>query len=186
MFSEQEQATLGGLAFFHGSFSREAARQVVGASLFFLDALINKSILRHTAQDRYVMHELLNQQLMARQTDFEQRLDGIQERFAAYYLNLVASVEVMVNQSRQKEALAIVNIDLENVRAAWDWAVDQGKIGLLVPAVHSFAIFLEQLGRFREGLEIFQVLYDGLVKIQEKRSEAGCSLAAVKNFGNPG
>lgn len=173
MFSQQEQDALCGLALFHGSFSREAARQVVGASLFFLDALINKSILRHAGQDRYVMHELLNQQLLGLQVGLPDRLQEIRERYAGYYLGLLATVEGMVNQSRQKEALAIINADIDDVRVAWEWAVENRRYETLSTSANSLFIFLEQRGRFREGRELFFVLLQALQNLpaQEETPE---------------
>src|SRR5262249_10049087 len=49
------------LSVFRGGFTREAAKEVAGASLRTLTALVDKSLLRVDANGRYDIHELLRQ-----------------------------------------------------------------------------------------------------------------------------
>ena len=58
LLSQEEQGVLMRLCLFHGSFTREAAYAVAGASLSILTTLIDKSLLHHNQTGRYQFHEL--------------------------------------------------------------------------------------------------------------------------------
>ena len=61
LLADRERQVLAGLSVFRGSFTLEAARQVAGASLRALRALMDRSLLQRAAAGRYAMHELLRQ-----------------------------------------------------------------------------------------------------------------------------
>jgi tetratricopeptide (TPR) repeat protein len=151
-----------GMAFFRGGFSRHAAQNILGASLFFLDALVNKSILRHAGSDRYLMHELIRQQLLTHKDNEQAVYQFFNKRYATYYLEIVAGLKARVNQSQEKEALAAISLDFENMRAAWNWAVKNKVYTLIQPAVQGWFFFFEQRGRFKEGQEAFESILQQL------------------------
>jgi predicted ATPase len=66
LLSEEEQCALRQLSVFRGSFSREAAVRVAGASLGLLSSLASKSLVRRAMAGRYDLHELLWQCAEAR------------------------------------------------------------------------------------------------------------------------
>jgi len=59
LLSPEEQQVMMRLSSFRGGFTREAASQVAGASLPVLSALINKSMVEHTKDRRFDLHELV-------------------------------------------------------------------------------------------------------------------------------
>src|SRR5215207_5100011 len=61
LLSAEEQQALAGLTIFCGGFSAEAAKVVASASLATLASLVEKSLLRSTADGRFQLHELLRQ-----------------------------------------------------------------------------------------------------------------------------
>ena len=182
MFSEAEQNVLSGLAVFRGSFSREAGKTIGGASLFFLDALINKSILRHAGQDRYLMHELLKQQLLAYLATRPEQNIYYRNRHTRYYLAMLSELKTLVIQNKEKEALSIVSMDMENCLAAWGWGIQQREITLLYPAMRGMFIFLEQRGRFQEGKEIFQLALEIFDFGQDQESSRDHELLYAKTL----
>jgi tetratricopeptide (TPR) repeat protein len=54
-----------------------------------------------------------------------------------------------------KEALAAITSDIDNVRAAWRWAVNQNHQTLIGPALEPLCLFYEVPGWFLEGEDIF-------------------------------
>jgi predicted ATPase len=125
--SEEEQCVFKKLAVFRGGFTFEAAEFVADATLQTLSALIDRSLLRLDANDRYDIHELLRQYgeeiLRSSPPLHEQTLD----LHRAYYMRFLGEREREIAfLGRPKEAIRKMNKDLENVRSAWRRAVEQG------------------------------------------------------------
>lgn len=179
-FSVVEQESLIGMSIFKGGFSRHAVQTILGVSLFFVDALISKSILRHMGQDRYFLHELINQLL---QTRLDQSLEVYKiyrDRHAEYYLELVEELSVKAAQSKDKEAYATLSVDIENLRSAWNWTVQNQNYHLIQPIMQNLFLYFEQGGRFREGKEFFLGLHTHLLSQAEQGdSSLAKSLLAI-------
>jgi predicted ATPase len=125
--SEDEQCVFKKLAVFRGGFTREAAEFVTGTTLHTLLTLIDRSLLRLDANDRYDIHELLRQygeeMLRSSAPLYELTLD----LHRAYYMRFLGEREREIGfLGRPKEAIKKMNKDLENVRSAWQRAVKQG------------------------------------------------------------
>ncbi|MEN8173240.1 MAG: LuxR C-terminal-related transcriptional regulator, partial [Chloroflexota bacterium] len=122
--AEREIFTL--LSIFRGGFTRDAAGQVAGASLKLLSGLVNKSFIHHDPDsDRLGIHELLRQYA-------EQRLEGSPETHiaagdahAAFYADFMQQHWDDLKSSRQMLALAEIEADIQNIRAAWRHYLDQ-------------------------------------------------------------
>jgi tetratricopeptide (TPR) repeat protein len=59
--------------------------------------------------------------------------------------------ETELKTDRQQAALAEIEADIQNTRAAWDWAVVQGQFKRLEQAINSLSLFYEWKGRYQEG-----------------------------------
>ena len=88
LLSPAEQRVLGALSVFRGSFTRAAAQAVAGADLEMLFALIAKSLLRRTADDRFNLHDLVQQYAAAQLRQIDAADTAVHERHACYYLGL--------------------------------------------------------------------------------------------------
>lgn len=155
LLTDQERDVVRRLAIFRGSFSREAAQKVSEASLPLLLALTDKSLIRRTASGRYEMLETLRQYA-------EEQLDAApavrrdtRDRHSAYYTGLLQRHEEDLRGGRQKEALATLEADNENVREAWCHAVQAGREGDVARGLGGLFHFYEIRGRLQEGLELF-------------------------------
>jgi DNA-binding NarL/FixJ family response regulator len=145
------------LSVFRGGATAEAARQVAGATLDVLAGLVDKALLRPLPNGRYEIHELLRQfaaeQLAGAAKEGEQ--NDAQRQHSAYYLNLLAGQEQRLQSPEQRTALDIIQIDYENINAAWRLAVQQHAFAGLSPAVHSLFLYCEVRGTFRAGMVLF-------------------------------
>ena len=54
----------------------------------------------------------------------------------------------------QQEVAAEIEIDIENSRAAWQWAVDHQRFDLLEKMIDVFGSFFEWRGQFRTGVKL--------------------------------
>jgi predicted ATPase len=128
LLSPAEQAAFRALAIFRGGFEREAAAQVAGAGLPLLASLADKSLLRRNAAGRHEIHELLRQyaeeKLRADPADYER----VRDVHCRYYADLMMRHKSQLTGEQPQDILSRLNAERENVRAAWNWAVEHRRV----------------------------------------------------------
>jgi ATP/maltotriose-dependent transcriptional regulator MalT len=116
---------------------------------------VDKSLLRWEANGRYQIHELLRQ--------YAERLDQspdkatqAHERHARYYLDFLHNhSQAMLGDGQLKAAAEIVP-EMENIRAAWQWAVQQRQLVALDRAIEPLAMFCHLKSRYREAASLLE------------------------------
>lgn len=178
MLPEHEQRVFSRLSVFHGGFRREAAEQIAGASLPVLASLTGRSLLRRTPDGRYDLHELVRQYAAARLHDEPSDARAVRDAHGAYYMQYLADQELRLKGLRQARALGEIQQELNNVRAAWGWAVDTHNIGAIAAATHPFWLFVEVTGCYAEGQTILKAAVN-LLDSHETTSD-GAALARAR------
>jgi len=145
------------LSVFQGSFTRQAAEAITGASLRTLSSLVDKSWLRwDPARRRYDLHELLRQY-----GDEQLRLDSAAwnetaERHCRYFAQFLEAQLPRLTGGQYQEAIADIETDFDNVRSSWNWAVEHCRQEEIEAAVRSLWYFFDTGGlRFQEGEQTF-------------------------------
>ncbi|MCB0184017.1 MAG: hypothetical protein KDE31_07130, partial [Caldilineaceae bacterium] len=145
------------LSILRGGFTRQAAQRITGASLRGLGKLTSKSHLQYDRdRDRYQIHELLRQygaEKLAKNVEVEA---AVCDRHSAYYTDLLHLREALLKGPKQLTALAEIEADFENVRSAWDWAMQQQQTGWIERGLESLSRFYEWYGRYQEGAATFR------------------------------
>ena len=127
MLSEDERRMFAALSVFRGSFTREAAEAVAGASLRNLANLAGKSLLAPDVDSgRYDSHELLRQYAEAALQKDAARWDATTAAHASFYADVTAHAEELIPVSDQKQAIALVEDDLDNIRSAFRYSLAKG------------------------------------------------------------
>ena len=148
------------LAVFRGSFGRAAAVQVAAATLPILTALVDKSLLQCPAgsplEERYQVHELVRQYAAERLEQSSVVARQVRDHHCAYYAAFLQQREHDINGRRQREAVADIVADFENVRAAWHHAVDHRRVADLQRAAFTFYQVYDFQGRYHEGAALFE------------------------------
>ena len=155
LMSEGERDAFQKLSVFRGGFTREAAEVVAGASLQTLAELIDQSLVRLNAAGRYDVHELLRQ-YGAEQLDAARQIEVVQRAYIDYYLGLLHRLECDIKGQKQIVALDTIEADFENVRNAWQLAIQQGHTAALNQAVESLHFFADMRGRYHEGVALLE------------------------------
>ena len=179
LLAEQERDVVRRLALFRGSFSREAAQWVAEASLPLLLTLTDKSLIRRTVSGRYEMLETLRQYAAEQLDEAPAVRSETRGRHSAYYTELLHRYEEDLRGGRQKEALATLEADNENVREAWCHAVQAGLEHDVARGLRGLFHFYEIRGRLQEGLELFNqalALFTGEPLSPERKSLRGTVL----------
>lgn len=156
LLNEQERGAFAGLSVFRGSFDRQAAQEVSGASLRVLMSLVNKSLLIRLPDDRLVVHELLRQYAAERLGDDIDLLEAVHDRHSALYCRRLQAWAQSVKRPSQPVTMAEIETDLENVRAAWSWATVDRQVERLAAAAEGMGMLLSWQGHSESGESAFQ------------------------------
>ncbi|GMA14255.1 tetratricopeptide repeat protein (plasmid) [Deinococcus metallilatus] len=149
-----EQVALRQLAVCEGGFRPGAAREVAGASLPLLAGLVDKSLLRASPSGRFHRHPLLYGYTREKLAAHPGEEAGARERHGLHFHRLLQDLSGALRGAGQKEALTRLDEDLENVRAAWGWAVAEGRADELGRSAAPLATYHMARGRYREGAEL--------------------------------
>jgi tetratricopeptide (TPR) repeat protein len=161
LLSEDERSVLCRLAIFQGGFGREAAEQVAGATLPSLSALVSKSLVRRTKKGRYDLHEVVRQYALAHLADDPQH-EAAHDRHCDFYLALLRGREKALKSAALREAMRELTDEIENVRAAWNWAIEREKFDLIGPNLTAFGRLFELGGWLSDGIEHLEPIVQAL------------------------
>ncbi len=167
-----EQDTLARLSVFKGGVTPEAAQEVVQASPTILQSLVDKSLVRFLPAGRYDVHELLRQYGQEKLADLAQaRL--VRDRHSQYFATFLQEQEGDLKSERVSQAVAAIKGEIENVRAAWRWAVAQSKLAEIERGLGGLAHFYRLVGPFQEAEKLFAPAADRLRAITEAGEDEG-------------
>ncbi|MBZ0303626.1 MAG: LuxR C-terminal-related transcriptional regulator, partial [Anaerolineae bacterium] len=152
--TEAQRAVLMKLAVFRGGFSRRAAQLIAGASLLDLHALVNKALLTRNDEGRYSLHGLLRQ-FAEQRLRASGQMDAVRDAHAAYYAQAMQARLGDLKGPNQLETLGDIEIDLENLRTGWTWALEHSMHGAADQYLESLGIFFFMRSRLQEGIEWF-------------------------------
>ena len=178
LLSDAERDAFSKLSVFSGSFERSAAREVAGAGVPLLSALVDKSLLKPAGSGRYQVHEVLRQYAEEQLAASPHEVQHARDRHCDYYLGVLRSSFQIALQGDQLRLCEEVERELENIRAAWLWAIEQGKLSDLQTAGQALSIFFQYKGRYAEAVMALQRAVAGLREHQDSR-EAAVSFATL-------
>ncbi len=163
-----EQTVFAQLAVFRGGFTRTAAQKITNASIRTLSNLVNKSFLQFNRQrDRYELHELVRQYAAEKLAENETRETAVRTQHSHYYCKLVQHRKNQLKAGQPQAALAHIEADQDNARAAWDWAVEQGDVAGIDLAISGLCRFYDMRDRLYDGLAICEAASQRLRQLPE-------------------
>jgi len=157
LLTPQERNILKKLAVFQGGFDHEAALQVTENTLTSLVALVDKSMLRGEPTGRFNLHSLIKNYVFEKLASQPEALHQMQERHCSYYTNYLKNQKLPLRGANQHLILAAIAVDVDNIRAAWQWAVEQAKAPELDAALESLHLFYFGRSWYREAEQAFDV-----------------------------
>jgi predicted ATPase/DNA-binding CsgD family transcriptional regulator len=152
--AEVERDVFMRLSVFRGGFTREAAEHVAGATLRVLSALVDKSLLRVDASGRYDVHELLRQYAEEKLDQSSEESELLRNLHAAYFADFMEQRWGHLTYRRQKEALAEIEADIENVRTAWRYSVQQHRASEIGKSIRSLWFVYDLRGWYYQGIKL--------------------------------
>ncbi|MGB3715979.1 MAG: tetratricopeptide repeat protein [Candidatus Promineifilaceae bacterium] len=185
--TDSEQALFKKLAIFRGGFRREAAESIAGASLPLLSSLLDKSLLRREANGRYQIHELLRQYASGKLDDSE--IEALKEAHCRYYCDFLAQRKLGTVERTQVKTTLEIEGELENIRIAWGYAVDNEQIDSLKKAAAPYFYYCQIRSRYLESAEASGLAVDVLEEADDLPGMAqvlvyqGWMLVRIGRFG---
>ncbi len=149
LLDDEERAVLARLSIFQGGFERRAAQEVAGADLPVLLALASKSLIRRAESGRYDLHEVVRQYAFSHLSRTPEHAETC-DRHSRFYLALLRDQDAALRG--QGPARRSLTDESDNLRAAWDWAVQRSLFPALAPALRGFAYLFELSGWLDEGV----------------------------------
>jgi predicted ATPase/transcriptional regulator with XRE-family HTH domain len=147
-----EQTVFARLAIFRAGVTLEALQAVLQATPAHLHVLISASLLYYDAgRGRYTLHELLRQYALEQLGAEPEDEVWTRDQHAAYYCAFVQQHGADLSGFGQQAALAALETERENVRAAWVWAAQRGRVDLLALAVDGLGYFYEWSAAFDDS-----------------------------------
>ncbi|MCA9955314.1 MAG: tetratricopeptide repeat protein, partial [Anaerolineales bacterium] len=166
--SANDQAVFAQLAVFRGGFTRTAAQKITNASIRTLANLVNKSLLQYNQQrDRYELHELVRQYAAEKLAEDAGVETAVHTRHSHFYCGLVQHRKNQLKAGQLQAALAHIEADQENARAAWEWAVAQGDVTGIDLAISGLCRFYDIRDRLYDGLAICETASQKLRQLPE-------------------
>ena len=124
--AEQQDAFIR-FAVFAGGATLDAAQAITAATTDTFEALIAKSLLEHRHQanraTRLLMLETIRQYALQRLAQ-DREQDVLRQRHLEHYLHLVEHTAPRLSTHHEREALAVLDGEIDNLRAALQWALD--------------------------------------------------------------
>jgi tetratricopeptide (TPR) repeat protein len=212
LLSPKEQEVFRKLSIFVGSFNRQAAAEVAGATLPILASMVNKSLLRVMPNGRYTMHFLIHEFGVEKLKDNPDEHAQTQQGHAGYYLEFLSGNSKAILGGDQKRVLEEIESEVENIYEAWPLFFKRERLSIekLCDGVNTICEFQSMKGRAKQGLDLFirtlkslnnqanvhafvlaklnrciSKLYRDLGNIAEAQKYAEENLQLLKNTSNP-
>lgn len=153
LLSPREQEALPQLAIFRGGFRLAEAQMVTGAARLVLTGLVDKSLLSVSVEGRYDLHERLRQYLLEKLREELSVYQAANDRHSQVYLALLQLDRAEFNS---QSTLQRLTLDIDNIRAAWHWALDHNNWSVIRQSRRGLHFFCLHKGWYLEENEFYE------------------------------
>ncbi|CAN5430530.1 hypothetical protein BH10PSE17_BH10PSE17_23720 [soil metagenome] len=175
MAAPAERECLPRLALLPGEFTREMAQQVCSVTLAVLASLIDKSLLRTTADGWFSMHALIQSCALEHTIDRDAVLDA-HLRHVADWLSRYRTVGTVIPAAIH----ARMDRELPHIRAAWSRSVARRDAAAILSMARPWSMALKEGALAFEGIEAMQAAIRALDAARPADLEALVSVMNAK------
>ena len=163
LLMEPERKVYRKLAIFRGGFTRPAAAAVADASIASITSMMDKSLVHRTQHQKYYIPEVLRQYGVEKLN--EQPDAGIiRKKHAAYFKSYLHTALELQKLQKQREFLACVNFEIENIREGWDTAVEIQNEDMVREYLETLSLYYDGCGLFHEAERLIRKAYQTFVE----------------------
>jgi predicted ATPase len=145
LLGDEERQLFRRLAVFAGGFDLEAAEDVSGADLDTLGSLLDKSLLRQTADGRFFMLETIREYAAERLCE-DPESDALRRRHAEHTVQVAEGAKELRHEGYDR-----LEADHDNARAALEYLCARGDAELALRLAVAFGDYWFVRGHVREG-----------------------------------
>jgi len=156
LITDEEKVVFKKLSVFRGGAERNAVERIVEAALPTLSSLVDKSLLRKDRSGRYEMLDVIRHYAEEKLKMDKKEEKKIKDLHCVFYADFLHQREPLLSGKTQKQILEEIGVEIENIRASWNWAIERGKEALIEKLMGSLYLFHEMRSWFREGEEILK------------------------------
>ncbi|MFP3855080.1 MAG: tetratricopeptide repeat protein, partial [Anaerolineales bacterium] len=113
--------------------------------------LADRALVRCSPDGRYDLHELLRQYGEEKLHHSPSKATEMRQRHADYFTSFLQQRLEQLHGPDQRQAFREINAELQNVRAAWRWAVSQADEGAIHRAATTYFLYCQQKCTYLEG-----------------------------------
>ena len=154
LLADREQVLFARLAVFAGGCTLEAAEAVCEADLDSLASLVDKSLVRRSA-DRFSMLETIRHFALERLAE-RSDIHALHRRHALHYLALAERAEPGLRGPAQRRWLERLELDHDNLRAALSWSREAGDAEVGLRAAAALWRFWRMHNHLTEGSRVLE------------------------------
>ncbi len=162
--SVSERQVFARLSVFRGGFMRDAAEAVTGEGLRVLMALLQKSLLWRGENGRYEIHDFLRQ-YAADQLERMGEAEHTRSAHSEYYLEDMS--HWLDEHGHDEATLRTLDLDFDNVRAAWSFAVERGDSLRLGGVLENLYRYCARRSRFLDAARLFDRVVEAAGKFDD-------------------
>ena len=176
LLSLRQQLILARLSVFRGGFDRAAVTLVAESSLNDLSTLIAHSLVQRVVVGRYDLHPQI-QELAAGKLARDEELELYTQYSHHYLLKIINTLRA--------EWASRLRLDFENIRTAWQRAVNVGDAAIIQQAATPFGDYMAHFGLLPDGERLFQVAAARFDGVAEHHELVARLLEQQSNFAHP-
>jgi predicted ATPase len=176
LLTPKEKEVFRKLSVFKGGFRREAASEVVGATIPILASLVDKSLLRVAPDGRYDFHPCIYPFVEEKLAEQPVEQKETETKHGEYFLRFSKQEGQALRGGKQKEALRSISKELENLRKALDWVTAEGRFAELRQLLRPLAVFFDRRNRSQEGVILHKQI---LAALDETKPDHHTTTGAV-------
>lgn len=193
LLSAHDQETLARLSIFLNPFRREAAAAIVSGSqngsaemLLRLSSLVDKSLLRRVgsqAQEaRFGMHEIIKQYAAQKRDARPDEAALVRARHSRYYAAWLERIGLELRGPRQLQALEQIEVELDDLRAAWSNMLEQLDCPALLNALITLAQYFDLRNRQQDAQQLFGASLAALERVSLPPGDPPAEMATLKAY----
>jgi predicted ATPase len=176
LLTDTERGLFPRLSVFRGGWTLNAAAEICAAELETLGMLVDESLVRKVGAERFALLETI------REYASELLVDGdkLRRRHADYMVRFAEEVAAPLSGGgEQSAAMARLDADLDNLRAAQEWCAAAGELELELRLLVALENYLAVRGYLSEGRRVFDSAVARSAAVDKDLRAALCVNAAT-------
>jgi DNA-binding SARP family transcriptional activator/predicted ATPase len=167
LLKDKEREAMCRLSVFRCGFTHAMAEEVAQVTAYELRSLVEKSLLTHSQEVHYGMHDLLRQYAGEKLAGSLEEENAVRQRHSHYFLKALKKWETEQEGAGQIAALTEMDKELPDIQNAWGWACQHQDLPGLALGWNGLCRYYMYRNRNEDGEHDCQAALDMLENMAE-------------------